>query len=125
VPSVLGALRRGEPVALGSGRPVRDFTDTAPIGRALAALAASAVTGPVNIASGEPVAIRALAERLGQLAGRPDLLRFGALPDRPGEPPAMVAAVERLRREVGWAERPCLAQDLARLAAAEVTAAQG
>ncbi|MEN0075060.1 MAG: NAD-dependent epimerase/dehydratase family protein, partial [Paracraurococcus sp.] len=29
VPSVLGALRRGEPVALGSGRPVRDFTDTA------------------------------------------------------------------------------------------------
>ncbi|NOG68763.1 NAD(P)-dependent oxidoreductase [Roseicella sp. DB1501] len=125
VPSVLGALRRGEPVALGSGRPVRDFTDTAPIGRALAALAASAVTGPVNIASGEPVAIRALAERLGRLAGRPELLRFGALPDRTGEPPAMVAAVERLRREVGWTERPCLAQDLARLVATEGAAAEG
>ncbi|WP_165839036.1 NAD-dependent epimerase/dehydratase family protein [Roseicella frigidaeris] len=126
VPSVLRALRRGEPVEIGSGRPVRDFTDTAAIGRALAALAAlaaSPVTGPVNVASGAPVTIRALVERLGRLAGRPELLRLGALPDRPGEPPAMVAAVGRLRREVGWTERPCLARDLARLVADEAPVA--
>ena len=75
-------------------------------GAALAALALSDVAGAVNIASGEGVSIASIAERLGGIAGRPDLIRIGALPDREGEPPRIVADVRRLRDEVGF--RPSL-----------------
>jgi nucleoside-diphosphate-sugar epimerase len=102
VPSVLRALREGREARCASGRPVRDFASTRFVGEAIAALAASRVTGAVNIASGEGRAIAAMVRLLGEAAGRPDLIRLGALPDRPGEVPSMVADVTRLRREVGF-----------------------
>lgn len=112
VPSVACALAAGEPARIASGRPVRDFAATRFVGEALAALAASDVTGPVNVASGEGRAIAAIARILADEAGRDDLLRLGALPDRPGEVPAMVADVARLRREVGFAAPPAVEHDL-------------
>lgn len=118
VPSVARALAEGRPARIASGRPVRDFASTRYLGRALAALAASGVTGPVNVASGEGRAIADVARLLAQAAGRPDLLEIGALPDRPGEVPAMVADVGRLRREVGFADPPEVEADLRALLAA-------
>lgn len=112
VPSVALALLAGREARCASGRPVRDFASTAFVGRALAALAASAVTGAVNVASGEGRSIADLVRLIGEAAGRPDLIRLGALPDRPGEVPAMVADVTRLRREVGFAEAPRLRADI-------------
>jgi nucleoside-diphosphate-sugar epimerase len=35
-------------------------------------------------------------------AGRPELVQWGALPQRPGDPPLLEADVGRLEREVGW-----------------------
>ncbi len=69
----------------------------------------------MNVASGEAIPIRALVERLAAIAGRPDLPSFGALPDRPGEVPFMVADTRRLRKEVGFAEAPSLEAELRRL----------
>lgn len=112
VPAVMRALQEGREAGTGSGRTVRDFCSTPWLGRALAALAASGVTGPVNAASGEPVAIRGVVETIGGITGRPDLLRLGALPDRPGEPPFIAADTTRLRAEVGFAERFDLAAEL-------------
>ncbi len=112
VPAVALALLRGEPAACASGRPVRDFASTWWLGRALAALAASPVTGAVNVASGQGVSIAALAQQLASLAGRPELLRLGALPDRPGEVPFQVADTTRLRQAVGFTEAAPLAADL-------------
>jgi nucleoside-diphosphate-sugar epimerase len=86
---------------------------------------ASPVTGAVNVASGEAIAIRDLALLLARLAGRPDLLRLGGRPDRPGEVGTMVADIRRLRREVGFAERSDLPAELgAVLAALREEAAQ-
>ncbi len=102
VPSVIAALRQGREARCASGRPVRDFASTGFVGEAIAALTASAVTGPVNIGAGEGRSIRDLVETLARLAGRPDLPRFGALLDRPGEVPVMVADTTRLRQEVGF-----------------------
>ena len=115
VPSVARALLEGREAACASGRPVRDFASTRFVGEALAALAASDVVGPVNVASGEGRAIAELVRVLGAAAGRQDLVRLGALPDRPGEVPRMVADVTRLRREVGFAKPPDVEQDLLRL----------
>ena len=117
VPSVARALAEGREAPTASGRPVRDFASTRFLGQALAALAASGVTGPVNVASGEGRAIADVARFLALEAGREDLLRLGAFPDRPNEVPAMVADIGRLRREVGFGAPPEVERDLRALLA--------
>ncbi|MCP8937887.1 NAD-dependent epimerase/dehydratase [Alsobacter sp. SYSU M60028] len=102
VPSIVAALREGRPAEIGAGRQVRDFLSSVDAGAALAALCACGVEGAVNVASGEGIAVAALAGEIAEAAGLPDLLRIGARPDRPGEPPRMVADVTRLREEVGF-----------------------
>jgi nucleoside-diphosphate-sugar epimerase len=100
VPSLARALIAGKPAACGSGRQVRDFLDTRDAGAAFAALLAGDVQGAVNIASGKATAIADVATTLGRLAGRSDLVRLGALPDRAGEPRQLVADTSRLEKEV-------------------------
>jgi nucleoside-diphosphate-sugar epimerase len=117
VPSVMRALSEGRAARIASGRPLRDFASTRFLGEALAALAASGVTGPVNVASGEGRRIADVARLLAHEVGREDLLQVGALPDRPGEVPAMVADVGRLRREVGFVVPPGVEEDLRALVA--------
>ncbi|WP_372622874.1 NAD-dependent epimerase/dehydratase family protein [Falsiroseomonas sp.] len=112
VPSVALALLAGREAPCASGRPVRDFAATRFIGGALAAVAASGVTGPVNVASGEGRTIAEVVRILGEAAGRPGLVRLGALPDRPGEVPCMVADVTRLRRQIGFTAAPGVEADL-------------
>ena len=93
---------------------MRDFLDVRDAGAALAALVASDVCGDVNIGSGKPVRLAEIAERLARKAGRPDLLDLGALPDRPDEPPFIVADTRILREEVGFEPQFDLEAGLAR-----------
>jgi nucleoside-diphosphate-sugar epimerase len=102
VSSVASALVRGQPAPCSSGEQVRDFLHVADVGRAFAALVDSDVEGPVNVASGEGVSVREVVTTLGELAGRPELVRLGAVPPRPGEPPELVGDIGRLRDEVGF-----------------------
>jgi nucleoside-diphosphate-sugar epimerase len=112
VPSIMLALREGREAQCASGRPVRDFISTQNAAAAITALATSDVTGPVNIGSGAPISIAAMARLIAEIAGRPYLLRLGALPDRPNEAPYMVAHTGRLRREVGFTAPVALAAEL-------------
>jgi nucleoside-diphosphate-sugar epimerase len=102
-PQVARALLAGRPADCTAGTQVRDFIHPRDAGEAFAALLASDVTGAVNIARGEPHTVSAVAQALGRLAGRLDLVRLGALPDRPDDPPSLVADTGRLRNEVGFA----------------------
>lgn len=114
VPAIIAALKNGAPLPMSSGRQIRDFSDTRDIAAGLAALlAAGDISGPVNVASGEGYSLREVAALIATLAGQSgENLMFGALPDRE-EPPVMVADVTRLRREVGLAPPPGLAERLA------------
>ncbi|HWF33219.1 MAG TPA: NAD(P)-dependent oxidoreductase [Solirubrobacteraceae bacterium] len=105
VSSIVLPLLRDEPATMTAGTQRRDFLHTVDAGGALAALAASDVVGPVNIASGEVLELRDLAQRI---AARIDTgqLRLGARPMPEGEPPALLADARRLHEEVGW--RPSL-----------------
>jgi nucleoside-diphosphate-sugar epimerase len=114
--SVMRALLRGEPARTTDGTQIRDFLHVDDVGAAFAALAGSDVTGPVNIASGEGVALRDVVELIGQACGRPDLVQLGALPQRPGDPHMLVADVDRLSREVGFSPRVSLADGVAEMA---------
>lgn len=102
VPSLIGALLRGEPAPMTAGAQVRDFLHAADAGAAFATLADSAFTGPVNVASGVGVQLREIAERIAAAIGRPELLRIGERPTPPGEPPSLLADVTRLREHVGF-----------------------
>jgi nucleoside-diphosphate-sugar epimerase len=81
---------------------IRDFLHVADGGAAFAALLASEVRGPVNVASGNAVTITQVVTTIARFLGHPHSVDIGALPRRPGDPPRLVASVERLRREVGF-----------------------
>jgi len=87
---VRGRLQAGEPVELSSGSQIRDFLDVREAARMIADVALGSGEGPVNICSGKPVTVREVAERIAEEFGRRDLLRFGARPDNPVDPPCVV-----------------------------------
>lgn len=113
VPYVALALLGGEEARCGSGRAMRDYASTRFVGRALAALAVSGVTGPVNVASGEGRTIAEVVGTVARVVGRPELVVLGGKPDPVGEVPCMVADVGRLRRDVGFTEGVELERELA------------
>ena len=113
VPSVIRALLAGEPARCSDGRQQRDFLDLRDAGAAFAALTASTVEGPVNVASGVAVSVADVATRLGAIVGRPELVALGALEARPDDPPYLVADVTRLTAEVGFRPRYDLTAGLA------------
>jgi len=123
IPSVAQALLDGRTADTTAGAQLRDFVHVDDVAGAFAALAGSDAPGAFNIGSGAGTSVRAVAELLGTLAGRPDLVRVGALPDRPGDPPAVVADIARLRAQAGWAPRVSLEDGLA--GELEFLAAQG
>lgn len=102
VSSICRSLVAGRPARSSSGYGIRDFMDVRDAGMALARIVISDVEGIINVASGEAVRIRDIASTLGDLAGRPELVAIGELPDRPNEPPRITASTSRLRREVGF-----------------------
>jgi nucleoside-diphosphate-sugar epimerase len=111
VPSLAAALSAGMPAATGPGERVLDLMDTRDAGRAFAALLASELTGPVNVATGQGVTLAALATRMATLAGRPELAAPGTLPARAGDPPALLADAARLY-ETGFRPRHTLDETL-------------
>jgi nucleoside-diphosphate-sugar epimerase len=102
LPAVARNLLAGRPAPTTSGTQIRDLMHVRDVAGAFVALLDSSVDGSVNIASGEGVELRHLIDLVARASGRPELLRLGALPQRPGEPEAIVANVERLKLEVGF-----------------------
>ncbi len=97
VPDVMDSLLRGMEIACTSGRQERDFLHVADAARALVSVLVSDYCGAVNIASGECHPVRAIVEKIGVLAGRPELLRFGAKHSPENEPKRLVANVSVLK----------------------------
>lgn len=102
VPSVVGALLRGEAAPMTAGAQVRDYLHVADVASALWAIADSDYTGAINVASGTAVSLRDLATTAAAFAGGADRLQFGALPYRAGEPMVLRASGGRLRDVIGW-----------------------
>ena len=57
------------------------------------------------MSSGEAVVLRELAQQIERRIGHGELLQIGARPMPEGEPPALIADIERLRDEVGWSPK--------------------
>jgi nucleoside-diphosphate-sugar epimerase len=102
VPDVIRSLLEGREALCGEGLIERDFMHVGDVAAALVALLESDVAGTVNIASGDCLPLRDVIGRVADQIGRPDLVRLGARPSPPSEPPRLAAAVHRLRNEVGF-----------------------
>jgi nucleoside-diphosphate-sugar epimerase len=100
VPSVIRSVLRGAPASTSSGRQLRDFIDVRDLGRAIALLVDAPLKGVINLGHGTRTTIATLASTIGELAGRPDLIRLGELPDRPGEALALVPDLTRQTSEL-------------------------
>lgn len=112
VASVARALLRGEPAATSHGRQRRDYLHVQDVADAIVATLDSPLVGAVNVGSGEAVELRHIVTRIGQIVGRPDLLRIGEIPARPNDVPLVVADARRLMTELSWRPRYDLATGL-------------
>jgi nucleoside-diphosphate-sugar epimerase len=113
VPFVARGLARGENPRCTHGRQVRDFMHVRDVAAAFAALAASDVEGPVNIASGQGVTLASIAHALERIAGGSGRAELGAIEAPADDPASIVADVGRLRDEVGFRPSVSLEDGLA------------
>jgi nucleoside-diphosphate-sugar epimerase len=113
VSSVVRSLLDGQVVATTAGTQRRDFLHVRDAADAVVELLQSAVTGPVNIASGEARTVAEVVEQIALATGRGELIDRGALPERLNEPRLLVADIARLRDEVGFRPRIDLAEGIA------------
>jgi nucleoside-diphosphate-sugar epimerase len=96
VPSILRPLQRGEPAVVRSGGHVRDLMHVTDVAAAFVALLDAHVTGTVNVASGRPVTLGEVARTIGELVGRPELVRVEDAPGTPSNPKVMTADTTKL-----------------------------
>lgn len=102
VPSVINSLLNASEAKCTEGKQIRDFLYVEDVADALVALLDSEVNGPVNIASGKPIALNEIIFTIADMLERRDLVRLGALPTPGNETPFVLANAERLFNEVGW-----------------------
>lgn len=102
VSSVARSLLRGEVARCTHGNQIRDFMHVEDVASAFVALLDSEVEGAVNIASGQPVALRDVVYEIADRLNARDRVQLGAIPAASGEPPFIVGDCRRLGEEVGW-----------------------
>jgi nucleoside-diphosphate-sugar epimerase len=124
LPDVVDKVAAGQRVATSDGTQRRDFMHVEDVAAALVALLASDAEGAVNIATGISTPVRELVALAAAAAGDAGLVDFGARPRQAHEPEVMLAAVDRLRDEVGfvpkWTLPDGIADAVARRLAARV-----
>lgn len=113
VSGAIRALAAGTDFACSAGTQIRDFVHVDDAASATAAILRSEVTGPVNVGAGEAMPVRRIVEQIAELVGGAAVPRFGALPARSDDPPALVLDLARLTDEVGWRPRRSLREALA------------
>lgn len=102
VSSLIRSLLKNELASCSHGNQIRDFLYVEDVAQAFVALLKSNVTGAINIASGCPIAVKDIINKIGEKLDRMDLIQMGVLPVSAHEPHLLVADVSRLMNEVGW-----------------------
>ena len=113
IPSMLRACMEGESIACGPHDTVRDFWDVRNLGEALAVLALSDLSGPINVASGKGSSFEGIGKLIQKVTGAGDVIRFGERLLGQGEPSMVVADTTRLRAELRFQESVSLEAGLA------------
>ena len=102
IPSVIISLLQNQPARCTHGNQIRDFLHVEDVASAFVSLLESNIEGPINIASGQPIALKTVVKQIATYLKQLDLLELGSIPVPNNEPSLLVANVERLTKEVGW-----------------------
>ncbi len=106
LPQVIRSLLAGEPARTTQGNQIRDFLYIVDAAHALITLLDSEVLGPINIASGKPVALRELILNIaGGIEDQINLVQLGSISTPLNDPHFIVADVNYLTNKVGWLPR--------------------
>lgn len=116
IPSLIEALLAARPFALSEGRQTRDLLHVDDLVTAIiAASTAQGMAGEViNVATGVAPTVRSIAETISRMIGRPDLLQFGKLADRPNDIIDLRGDASKAERLLGWRPTISLEDGLAR-----------
>ncbi|MEO1087277.1 MAG: NAD(P)-dependent oxidoreductase, partial [Acidobacteriota bacterium] len=109
LPSIVGALLRGESAQCTFDRLERDYMHIHDAASGLVDLLESSVDGPINLASGVAIPLGELVGRAADQLGLRDRLELGGERRGPHPSPTVRADFERARGELGW--RPRLGLD--------------
>ncbi len=109
VSDVAAALMEGRPAEVGEGWQERDFLHVDDVAGAFVAALKSDWQGPFNIGAGKTVSVREIVERLGEISGRPDLVRIGARPTPATDPKRLCADTRILNEKIGYSPQIHLA----------------
>jgi UDP-glucose-4-epimerase GalE len=111
IPRAIQAATGGEPLQVfgedyptPDGTCLRDYIHVCDLADAhvlaLAALERGAGSGAFNAGTGHPHSVRQVIDTVSRVVGAP--VQWTAAPRRPGDPPSLYAASDRLQREFGW-----------------------
>jgi UDP-glucose 4-epimerase len=116
IPELIINCLKGRPIRTTKGEQTREFNYVGNLVDGLLAAAAreGAIEGPVNLASGEEVAIRDLVKKIAALTDTKSSIEIGALEYRPTEIWRMFADSTRARTLFGWTPRVGLDEGLRR-----------
>ena len=112
---VLKSLLQGRPAELTHGRQIRDYLHVRDVGEGIVAALLSKHQSEIDIARGEPMALRDLALEIGRQTGRAELLRLGARPAPAQEAPVVLSDTAHARAHLDWAPRIRLDQGVAEM----------
>lgn len=113
VPAAVQALRSGREFKTAPAEMIRDFLHVEDVASAVCALSHQRLGGVFNVCSAQPVNIAELMRTMGELLGRPELIRLGALPKREWDPEYVCGDNQKLRTEAKWTPRYALHDGLA------------
>ncbi len=111
VPAVMTAQLKGEPSKVSPGLQRADYLHVEDVASAVCSVAESRVQGCVNIGSGQAPSVREIVTKITDLGGRPDLIQWGAYPQKPTDP-MLIRADNATLRSTGWSPRYDLDQGL-------------
>ncbi len=116
IPELIINCLKGKPIRTTKGEQTREFNYVGNLVDGLLAAAdhTGTIEGPVNLASGEEVAIRDLVKKIAALTDTKSSIEIGALEYRPTEIWRMFADSSRARTLFGWTPRVSLDEGLKR-----------
>ena len=113
VASVCSSMLKNEIAECSDGTQKRDYMHVEDVASAFVKLLDSEVQGPVNIASGDAVAIKDIVLKIAASLNKLDQVKFGAIPAPKNQPDLIIADISRLKNEVNWAPKYNLDEGIA------------
>jgi nucleoside-diphosphate-sugar epimerase len=105
IPKTCLRLLNGEKLEFDKAASLRDFLHVKDVGEAIYHLLYSNITGPVNVASGQPLAVREVITSIAQVYDRLHQVNFETVESANAIADAVVANTTRLNSEAGWQSR--------------------